>query len=315
MTAPLAGTRVLVTGASGLIGSHALRLLGPEADVIALSRSPQVSRYGERWLRCDLSESGAIAGLLDSERPEVVIHLAGAVRGDRSLAAVTPTLRTNLVSTVELLEAATRIDSRRIVLSGSLLEEPARADAKTIPPSPYGASRWAGSAYGRMFHSLFGTPVVILRPSFAYGPGQERSKLIPHVITALLDDDSPRLSSGERLLDCVYAEDVARAYIAAATAPGVEGRTIDIGRGVLTSVRRIVQLIVEAVGPTAGRPVFGALPVRPLEQDVRVDVADTARVLGWRATTDLEMGLRRTVEWFRDDARRRPELTLGATDP
>ena len=297
---PLAGARVLVTGASGLIGSHVLGVVDREADVVALSRFPRPDEDGLRWLVTDLTRPGAVADVVASVRPEVVIHLAGVVRGDRSLEAVRPTLCANLLSTVELLEAATHVGCRRIVLSGSLLEEPVAGGPQAVPPSPYGASRWAASAYGRMFHALFDAPVVILRPSFAYGPGQDPSKLIPHVISGLLDGGSPELSSGERLLDCVYAEDVARAYVAAATAPGVEGRTIDIGIGVLTSVREIVQLIVESIGPTAGRPVFGTLPVRALEQEIKVDIEETARVLGWRATTSLEEGLRATVAWFRD---------------
>jgi UDP-glucose 4-epimerase len=297
---PLAGARVLVTGASGLIGSHVLGLVEREADVVALSRFPRPDEGGLRWLVCDLTRPGAVADVVTSVRPEVVIHLAGVVRGDRSLEAVAPTLRANLLASVELLESATRVGCRRIVLSGSLLEEPAVGGPQAVPPSPYGASRWAASGYGRMFHALFDAPVVILRPSFAYGPGQEPTKLIPHVIAGLLDGGSPELSSGERLLDCVYAEDVAQAYVEAAAAPGVEGRTIDIGSGVLTSVREIVQLIVESIGPTAGRPVFGTLPVRALEQEVRVDTEETARVLGWRATTPLEDGLRATVAWFRD---------------
>jgi UDP-glucose 4-epimerase len=297
---PLADARVLVTGASGLIGSHLLRVIKQEADVVAISRSSRPDEGRLRWRACDLAQPGAVADVVTSVRPDVVIHLAGAVRGDRSLDAVAPTLRANLLASVELLEAATRVGCQRIVLSGSLLEEPAAGGSQAVPPSPYGASRWAASAYGRMFHQLFDAPVVILRPSFAYGPGQETTKLIPHVITTLLEGRSPRLSSGERLLDCVYAEDVALAYLEAASATGVEGRTIDIGAGVLTSVRQIVELTVESLWPTAGRPVFGALPDRPLEQEIRVDVDETARVLGWRATTSLEDGLRATVTWFRE---------------
>jgi UDP-glucose 4-epimerase len=295
----LAGMRVLVTGASGLIGSHVLGVIGQEADVVALSRFRHLDEGDARWIVCDLEQPGTLGDVVTSVRPDVIIHLAGAVRGDRSLDAVAPTLRVNLLGTVELLEAATRVGCGRIVLSGSLFEEPAAGSPQVVPPSPYGASRWAAGAYGRMFRALFDTPVVILRPSFTYGPGQESTKLIPHVITELLAGRSPELSSGERLMDCVYAKDVARAFIDAASLAGIEGDTIDLGSGVLTPVRQIVRVIVESVGPTAGRPVFGKLPLRPLEQQVEVDVDRAARVLGWRATTSLEDGVTATVAWFR----------------
>jgi UDP-glucose 4-epimerase len=267
---------------------------------VAVSRSPREDASGVRWLTADLARDGVTAGVVDAERPEVIIHLAGAVRGDRTLDAVGPTLRANLVSTVELLEAATRTGCRRIVLSGSLYEEPVTTAGAVTPPSPYGASRWAASAYGRMFHALFEAPVVILRPSYAYGPRQERSKLIPHVTMALLRGEDPELSSGERMLDWVYAEDVAGAYIAAATHPGIEGRTLDVGSGVEASVRDVVEAIVRAIGPSAGRPLFGTVPVRPHEQHVVPDVRETASVLGWSAATGLEDGLSHTVAWYRE---------------
>jgi UDP-glucose 4-epimerase len=296
----LAASRVLVTGASGLIGGHLLRVLDPKTDVIALSRSARADGDGVRWGVCDIERPGALAEIVAAERPDVVIHLAGAVHGDRSLAVVGPTLRANLVATVELLEAAMGAGCRRIVLSGSLLEEPSTGGPQAVPPSPYGASRWAASAYGRMFYAIFDAPVTILRPSYAYGPGQERTKLIPYVITALLAGESPRLSSGEREIDWIYAEDVAHAYIAAATQPGVDGLTLDVGSGIRAPVRDVVKTIVELVGPTGGTPEIGAVPVRRMEQDVVPDVDAAAAALGWRAVTPLDEGLRRTVAWYRD---------------
>jgi UDP-glucose 4-epimerase len=233
--------------------------------------------------------------------PEIVVHLAGEVRGDRSIEVVDSTLRANLVASVEILETATRLGCRRVVMSGSLLEEPV-GTAQSTPPSPYGASRWAASAYARMFHALFATPVVILRPSFAYGPGQERTKLVPHVITGLLAGESPELSSGERLLDLVFAPDVGEAYLAAAVADEVDGATIDIGVGSLTSVRTVVSTIVELLGATPGAPAFGRVKVRPLEQQIEVDPEVAAATLGWRARTPLAEGLRRTIDWYRADA-------------
>jgi UDP-glucose 4-epimerase len=292
------GERVLVTGATGLIGSHVLSLLGDHADVYAVSRSPMPSVDQVNWLAGDLGRSGSARDLIERVRPNVVLHLAGAVRGDRSLDAVHPTLTANLVATVELLEAATRAQVRRIVASGSLLEEPTGEGATLVPPSPYGASRWASTSYARMFHLLFETPVTILRPSYAYGPRQDTTKLLPHVISSVLRGERPELASGERRINFVFAEDVARAYLAAAMAPAVDGETIDIGSGVMTRVRDFVAAAVDVLGPDRPQPIFGAVGERPFEQEIRVDTAPATRLLDWTASTSLDEGLRKTVAWY-----------------
>jgi UDP-glucose 4-epimerase len=294
----LAGERVLVTGATGLIGSHVLSLLRDHGEVYAVSRSKKPPTDSVNWLTYDLAEPGSPLKLIERVQPSVVLHLAGAVRGDRSLDAVRPTLTANLVATVELLEAATRARVKRIVVSGSLLEEPTGGGTTLTPPSPYGASRWGATAYARMFHSLFGAPVAILRPSYAYGPGQESTKLLPHVISSALQRERPELASGERRIDFVFAEDVGRAYLAAGSAPDVAGETIDIGSGVTTRVRDFVDLAVDMLGQDCPRPLFGAVPERPFEQEIHVDTEHAARLLGWTASTSLEEGLRKTVAWY-----------------
>jgi nucleoside-diphosphate-sugar epimerase len=294
----LAGERVLVTGATGLIGRHVVSLLRDQVEVYAVSRSKKPSTDRVNWLTLDLAQPGSPQDLIERLQPSVVLHLAGAVRGDRSLDAVHPTLTANLVATVELLEAATRARVRRIVVSGSLLEEPTGGGATVVPPSPYGASRWASTSYARMFHSLFEAPVTILRPSYAYGPGQDSTKLLPHVINSVLRGERPELASGERRIDFVFAEDVGRAYLAAARAPAVSGETIDIGSGVTTRVRDFVAAAVDMLGEDCPRPLFGALPERPFEQEIHVDTQRAERLLGWAASTSLDEGLRKTVAWY-----------------
>ena len=294
----LTGERVLVTGATGLIGRHVVALLRDHAEVYAVSRRKKPASDGVNWLAYDLAEPRSSQDLIERVQPSVVLHLAGAVRGDRSLDAVYPTLTANLVATVELLEAATRAQVQRIVLSGSLLEEPSSGGATAVPPSPYGASRWAATSYARMFHSLFEAPVTILRPSYAYGPGQDATKLLPHVITSALRGERPELASGERRIDFVFAEDVGQAYVAAARAPAVDGETIDLGSGETTRVRDFVAAAVDMLGHDFPRPMFGALPDRPLEQEIHVDTEPAARLLGWTASTSLDEGLRKTVAWY-----------------
>ena len=96
--------------------------------------------------------------------------------------------------------------------------------APQTPHSPYAAAKWAASGYGRMFHELYGAPVVILRPFMTYGPGQAPSKLIPAVTLSLLRGERPKLSSGKARADWVYIGDVIEGFIAAAPHPELKAR-------------------------------------------------------------------------------------------
>jgi nucleoside-diphosphate-sugar epimerase len=130
-----------------------------------------------------------------------------------------------------------------------------------------------------------------------YGPGQNRRKLIPHIALSLLQGDTPQLSSGQWQADWIYVDDVVDGLLAASQAPGIEGHTVDLGSGVLASIRTIVQEIVELVGSRV-EPLFGALPERPLEQVCVADTAGSYAMMGWKPTTPLTEGLKRTLDWY-----------------
>jgi nucleoside-diphosphate-sugar epimerase len=293
------GERVLVTGAAGFLGTALCRaLVDRGAEVHAVSRRAEPgARGGVVWWRRDLTDQAASKALLTELRPTVVFHLAGLAAGARRLDLVAPTLAANLVTTVHLLGAAVEAGCGRIVLAGSL-EEPDAAEPAAVPSSPYAASKWAASAYGRMFHALFDAPVVIARIFMAYGPGpQDERKLLPYVVRALLRGEAPRLTAGDRLVDWVYVDDVAEGLVRLGWAGGIDGETIDLGTGEPVTIRRFVERLAELSGSPA-RPQFGALPDRPLEQ-VRAAAADrTLARIGWRATTPLDEGLRRTLDWY-----------------
>ncbi|RZS91795.1 UDP-glucose 4-epimerase [Motilibacter rhizosphaerae] len=291
---------VLVTGATGMIGSRLVAQLVQQGDdVHAVSREEHPPEDAVTWWRCDLADAPALDRVLTSVRPHVVHHLAAKVDGARTRELVRPTLVENLLVTVSLLEAVDRLGIARLVLSGSALEEPAGGDALPVPPSPYGASKWAASAYARMYSALFDLPVVTVRPNMTYGPGQrDLRKLVPYVILSLLRGEEPQLSSGARPCDWVFVDDVAAAYRAAGESPVAPGRTIDIGTGVLTTVADLVADVVRILG-TPLQPRFGVVDVRPLEQVVATDPAPAQELLGWRPEVDLHEGLQRTVAWAR----------------
>jgi nucleoside-diphosphate-sugar epimerase len=153
-----------------------------------------------------------------------------------------------------------------------------------------------------MFHALYQLPVVVLRVFMVYGPGQQdTSKLVPYVTLSLLRGEVPKLTSGHREVDWIYVDDVVEGLLAAAVASGIEGGTIDIGSGRLTTIRAVVEELVRLNGDRI-QPVFGALADRPLEQVRVADIARSWSRMGWKPTISLQDGLERTVAWYRDNA-------------
>ena len=291
--------KVLITGGSGFLGSHLCRrLVESGVEVHATSRLDRAQReHGIAWWQADLADVAVARTLLSKIKPDVIYHLAGFVGASPARELVLPTFHSLLTSTVTLLTAVSEIGCRRIVLTGSLTEPQSR-QSEAIPGSPYAAAKWAGSVYGRMFHHLYRTPCVIVRPFMTYGPRQDRRKIIPEVILALLRGESPRLSSGRWEADWIYVGDVTEGLLKAGLVPRIEGETLDLGSGKLVSVRAVVEQIAVLVGGDA-KPLFGALPDRPLEEVRIADIADTTARLGWEPRISLEDGLKKTVEWYR----------------
>jgi len=294
----LSGSVALVTGASGFLGSNLCRcLLDAGAEVHATSRA---ARTGDRlrWWQSDLASEGAARTLLREIRPDVVFHLAGQVSAAPAASLVLPAFHSLLGSTLNLLAAVDEIGCGRVVLTGSLTE-PRSAGDDVVPSSPYAAAKWASTAYARMFHALYDTPVVIVRPFMAYGPGQNPEKLVPHVILSLLRGTPPKLASGRWSADWVYVDDVIDGFLLAARGAGIDGKTIDLGSGALTSTREIVEKIVARIDPRA-EPQFGAVPDRPAEEVRIADVAAAKAALSWEPRTPLDRGLDQTIAWYRD---------------
>lgn len=303
----LAARRVLVTGASGFIGArlcNALLALGAEVHGVSRRADPG----GDppiRWWQADLADAQAVHRLVETVRPEIILHLAGEVVGKRDLDQILPTLRGNLLSAVNLLLAAASLGCRRVVLTGSI-EEPSQGDAAAVPSSPYAASKLAATGYGRLFHALYGLDVVILRVFMVYGPGQkDLKKLLPYVILSLLRGETPQMSSGRRPVDWVYVDDVVEAFVAAAANVGGGGEVLEVGSGELVTVRDLIERLAPLVRPDA-RLHFDTANDRPLEQVRRAQIQRTTEVLDWRPQVSLAQGLQRTVDYYRAMATQDP---------
>jgi nucleoside-diphosphate-sugar epimerase len=298
---PWRETRALVTGASGFLGSHLCRrLLAEQAEVHAVSRTLRApeAEDGVHWWQCDAVDAVAVHDLVSRVKPDVVFHFGGMVTAAPDVRLVLPTFHSLLTSTVNVLAAVTEVGRCRVILPASL-EDPTGESADTlVPTSPYGAAKLAAGAYARMFVELYATNVVSLRPFMTFGPGQNRNKIIPYTILSLLRGETPQLSSGDRAVDWVFVDDVIDAFLEAAGRSGLEGQTLDVGRGEAVRIRDVVQRLVRLVDPSIV-PRYGAQPDR-FDSRARVaDVEATAAALDWRARTSLDHGLALTVDWYR----------------
>ncbi len=288
--------RVLLTGASGFVGEHLHRaLLQQGLSVHAVSRFERADAESH-WHCVDLVDPEAVRSLIEKVRPDVVYHLASRVTGSRDSAEVVATLRPNLIGTVNVLLAGTEFGCRRVVLAGSMEE---LGGAGHVTGSPYAAAKAAATLYAQMFHAVYALSVVNLRLFMVYGPGQiDAAKLVPYVVTSLLGDVSPQLSSGSRPVDWVYVSDVVEALVAAASATtGDDGTPIDIGSGSLVSIRDFVRQIAQRVDGRAELQ-FGALQDREHEAVVAAELDRARAHLGWAPQTTLAEGLDATVAWY-----------------
>ena len=172
-------------------------------------------------------------------------------------------------------------------------------DPDAVAQSPYAVAKWSALAYARHLHALHDLPVVHLRVFMVYGPGQlDLRKLVPYVTVSLLRGEAPKLTSGDRGVDWVYVDDVVDAFLRACARPGLEGRTLDIGSGSLTTARDLVLRLRELVGGDVD-PAFGAIPDRALERVRAAEPSVAAEAMGWRPRTPLDDGLPRTVAYYR----------------
>jgi nucleoside-diphosphate-sugar epimerase len=308
--------RALVTGASGFVGSHlARRLLELGHDVVAV-----VGPTSDAWRLDDvLSELELIRADIRTIRPAAaraddVYHLAAAGVTERTDTA--GLVETNVIGTVRALELAVTCGARRFVYCGSCFEygpgERHRETDAPNPPDEYAASKSAGWLLARATGVRTGLPVSSVRPFTVYGPCEDRRRLVPSTVLAALRGQPVRVTSGLQSRDFVWIGDAVDALIAAGTSPGAVGLTFNICTGVSTAVSAVAGRVVELSG-SGVEVVSGALPDRVVEYPcISGDPTHTAAVLGWRAQTPLDEGLRHTIEWFRESGAGRPAYAIEA---
>lgn len=254
----------------------------------------------------DVLDKERVQAALAEWQPEVVYHLAAA---GVNPAASTPAevVRSNVLGTLNLLEACRGLAIRRFVYAGSCAEYGSGRDLSEdrlpAPTNVYGASKAAAGLLVQTYGRTYGLPAVWLRPFMIYGPLERRSRLVINTILTALSGEDVRMTGGEQERDFVYVEDVVEGFVRAAddAYPAAVGETINLSSGRGVSIREVVALILEIMGHPV-KAVLGALPYREGEMwQQSGDNTRARRLLDWAPRVGLREGLERTIVWCRQN--------------
>src|SRR5258706_1205111 len=244
--------KVLVTGASGFIGSHLVELLVREGYAVrALTRYTSDNRKGNLALIPEILEQVEVhpADLRDAEAVsmavsgvDAVFHLGAIISIPYSYQHPEETVAVNITGTFNVLQAMRQHKTRRgVIVStsevyGSAQYVPIDEKHPLQPQSPYAATKVSAEALSLSFHRTYQTPVVVIRPFNTYGPRQSARAVIPTIIVQALAGEQLRLGSLTPVRDFLFVRDTAQGFIAAATASGVLGEVLNLRTGTGVSV-------------------------------------------------------------------------------
>jgi NAD dependent epimerase/dehydratase len=313
----LTGRTVLITGADGFIGSHLAErvvALGGRVRAVCLYNS-----FGSRgWLDSlpqdvidamdirlgDVRDSGFVDAVTGGV--QIVLHLAALIAIPYSYIAPRSFIETNVMGTLNVLDAARRHGVERVVhtstseVYGTPDTLPIRETHAMHGQSPYSASKIGADHLCEAYWRSFRVPVVVLRPFNTYGPRQSMRAVLPTILGQLLAGQTRvRLGDLRPRRDLTYVSDTAEGFVRAATSEGLDGEVVQLGTGHAVSVADLFDLAQRVLG-TSAAVERDEQRVRPAQSEVMVlqsDWSKAERMLGWRPTVSLEEGIRRTAEW------------------
>lgn len=327
---------LLVTGAAGFIGSnfvHYILSVHRDETVLGLdsltyagnlenleSLSPdQKKRFS--FVKGDITDALLVEELFDENTIDGVIHFAAESHVDRSIEDPRVFLRTNILGTCTLLDAAKKTwksgnswgDNKRFVqistdeVYGSLGAEGSFSESTPLDPhSPYSASKAAADLMVKSYYDTFRMPVLITRCSNNYGPYQFPEKLIPLMIQhALAHKPLPLYGDGRQVRDWLHVNDHCRA-VDMVYRSGAPGNIYNIGGNNERENIEIVQLIISVLREKTGDPgisddLIQFVKDRPgHDRRYSIDSSRLQKELGWKPRISFEEGIKSTIQWYLD---------------
>lgn len=331
---PRRGSRVMVTGCAGFIGSHVTRQLLDRGDeVVGVDElndayDPRLKEWrlaqlrgakGFAFHRADIADRDAMARLFETEGFEAVVNLAARAGVRQSLQDPWVYLRTNAEGTLALLDLCRRHDVRRLVLAstsslyGAHNPRPFREDAETDHPlSPYAASKKAAEAMCASYAHLYGMDTPVLRYFTVYGPAGRPDMSVFRFCRWIAEGEPVQLTGdGSQERDFTFVDDIARGTLAALDARGLRGfEVVNLGGDKPHRMNEVIATLEGLLGKKAR-----IAPQPPHAADVPAtwaDIGKARRLLGWEPRVALQEGLAKTVAWHTAERAWAGRLEMGA---
>jgi dTDP-glucose 4,6-dehydratase len=305
--------RLLVTGGAGFIGSEFVRLLAQKdyhiVVVDKLTYAGDLKRLEEvkgkyAFYKVDIRNKVKVEQIFKNEKPDMVIHLAAESHVDRSIQCADDFIKTNILGTQTLLDMSRNKGIRKFIhistdeVYGDIEKGQSYEISPLKPGSPYSASKASADLLIKLYIRTFNFPATIVRPSNNYGPWQHPEKFIPVIIyKALKNERVPIYGKGVNVREWLYVSDCADAILKVLE-EGKLGEIYNIGSGNerrnIETVREILRILgkseslVEFVQDRPGHDLRYSLNYCRINND-----------LGWNPKVDFNVGIRKTVEWYR----------------
>lgn len=299
--------KVLLTGATGFLGSWVLEQLLQGGDTVAVllrdgADTSRITHCLDRVhvVRGDLGDMAGAAPALRAWAPQAVVHLAwdGVAGAQRNA----PRQWRNVSAALELVELAAQCGARHWIGVGSQAEYGPCANVidentPTRPTTLYGASKLATGQLAQALCGQLGLRFAWLRLFSSYGPRDNPSWLIPSLILALKRGERPAVTGAQQLWDYIHVADAAAAVVAVLHSPHAQG-FFNLGSGSAPPLRQVIEAVRDLVAP--GQAIgFGEVPYRPDQvMHLQADIRRLTQATGWRPVVPLDEGLRSTVRWF-----------------
>jgi UDP-glucuronate 4-epimerase len=308
--------KILVTGGAGFIGSHLVDVLTARGDSVVVIDDfndfydPEIKRSNLRKtpakiFTADVCDQDQINTIIQTQRPDVIVHLAARAGVRPSVQCPELYLKTNIFGTFNLLEAAKRTGVTKFVFAssssvyGATPQIPFREDQVLVQTlSPYASSKLAGEQLCSNYSYLYGLKVVCLRFFTVYGPRQ-RPDLSIHKFTRLIAGGEPIevYGDGTQRRDFTFIDDTIQGVLGAIDFEGSPFEIFNLGENQTVELNEVIGLIEKALGRSA---VIQYQPPAPGDMpQTYADISKASQLLRYRPTTLIEKGIPRFVDWFR----------------